>query len=80
LAEHLGRSHDLGLVQRAVDGVETTRENDGEKEFKKAMQRVRKAVSKLNRHLRENNLDDHVVILKEGPSDFPSYTMIARFG
>jgi len=80
LAEHLGRPHDLGKVQRAVDGFETTRENDGEKEFKKAMQRVRKAVSKLNRRLRENGLDTHFMIIRDGPNDWPSYTMIRRFG
>jgi hypothetical protein len=80
LAEHLGRPHDLGKVQRAVDGVETTRENDGEKEFKKARQRVRKALSKLNKQLRENGLDTHFMIIRDGPNDWPTYTMIRRFG
>ena len=44
------------------------------------MNRIRKALSKLRKHLRENNLDDHFVILKEGPSDCPSYTLVSRFG
>ncbi len=44
------------------------------------MNRIAKALSKLRKHLRENGLDDHVVIIKEGPRDEPSYTLISRFG
>ena len=79
LAKHLGRPQHLGAMQRAVDGFETFREDHGEEAFKKAMQRLRKAVSKLRDRLREHELDTHVMILKEGPNDWPSYTMIGRF-
>jgi len=80
LAKKLGVPHDLGKVQRAVDGMETGRDEQGEEAFQKAMVRVRKAVSKLRSRLREHELDTHVMILKEGPNDWPSYTMIGRFG
>ncbi len=79
LVKHLGRPQDLGAMQRAVDGFETSRKEDGEEAFKKAMQRLRKAISKLRNRLQEHDLDDHVIILKEGPNDWPSYTMICRF-
>lgn len=80
LAKKPGVAHSLGEVQRAVDGMETNRDEHGEEEYKKAMNRLAKALSKLRAQLREHDLDDHVVILKEGPRDEPSYTLISRFG
>ena len=80
LARKPGVPHALGEVQRAVDGMETYRDEHGEDAFRKSMNRIAKALSKLRSHLRENGLDDHVVILKEGPRDEPSYTLISRFG
>ncbi len=80
LAEKPGVPHDLWAVQRAVDGMETDRHEQGEEAFRKSMNRIAKALAKLRKHLRENDLDDHVIIIKEGPSDWPSYTLIARFG
>ena len=80
LARKPGVPHSLGEVQRAVDGMETYRDEHGEDAFRKSMNRIAKALSKLRSHLRENGLDDHVVILKEGPRDEPSYTLISRFG
>ncbi|MBN1341749.1 MAG: hypothetical protein JXQ73_03670 [Phycisphaerae bacterium] len=80
LARRPGVPHDLGDVQQAVDGVWMDLGEAGDAEFRKTMNRIAKALSKLRMHLRENNLDDHVLIVKEGPSDGPSYTMISRFG
>ncbi len=80
LAQKPGVSHTLGEVQRVVDGMETDRYEQGEDAFQKSTNRIAKALSKLRKHLRENGLDDHVLIVKEGPSDSPSYTLIARFG
>jgi len=79
LVKRLGAPRSLAEVQLAVDGVETL-EDAPKDEFKKAMNRVAKALSKLRRHLRENELDTHVFILKEGPSNYPTYTMFCRFG
>lgn len=80
LAKSPGVPHTLGEVQRAVDGMETYRDEHGDEAFQKSMNRIAKALSKLRKHLRENDLDDHVLIVKEGPRDDPSYTLIARFG
>jgi hypothetical protein len=80
LAESPGVPQHLSQVQRAVDGMETDRDAQGEDAFGKAMNRVRKAISKLRDRLREHELDDHVMIVKDGPADWPSYTMLARFG
>jgi len=80
LARKPGVPHSLGEVQRAVAGMETYRDEHGEDAFRKSMSRIAKALSKLRRHLRENDLDNHVVILKEGPRDEPSYTLVLRFG
>jgi len=80
LAKKPGVPHTLGEVQRVVDGMETSRDEQGEEAFRKSMNRIAKALSKLRKHLRENDLDDHVVIIKEGPRDCPSYTLMARFG
>jgi len=80
LAEKPGVSHALGKVQRAVDGMETDRDEHGKDPFDKSMKRIAKALSKLRKHLRENDLDDHVIIIKEGPRDEPSYTLVSRFG
>lgn len=75
-----GVPHSLFEVQLAVDGTTTMRDTHGEDDFRKSMNRIAKALSKLRKHLRENELDDHVVIIKEGPRDEPSYTLISRFG
>jgi len=80
LAKKLGVPHNLGEVQRAVDGMETDRDEQGEEAFRKAMQRARKAISKLRDRFREHELDTHVQIIKEGPRDYPSYALILRFG
>ena len=60
--------------------METDRDGHGEEEFRKAMNRIAKALSKLRRQLREHKLDDHVLIVKGGERDWPTYTMVARFG
>lgn len=60
--------------------METYREEHGEDAFQKAMNRIAKALSKLRKHLRENDLDDQVVLLKEGSRDYPNYTLMLRFG
>jgi hypothetical protein len=80
LARKPGVPHSLFEVQLAVDGTTTMRDTHGEDAFRKSMNRIAKALSKLRKHLRENELDDHVVIIKEGPRDQPSYTLISRFG
>lgn len=80
LARKPGVPHSLFEVQLAVDGTTTMRDTHGEDDFRKSMNRIAKALSKLRKHLRENELDDHVVIIKEGPRDEPSYTLISRFG
>ena len=80
LAKKPGVPHSLFEVQLAVEGMTTMRDTHGEDAFRKSMNRIAKALSKLRKHLQENDLDDHVVILKEGPRDEPSYTLISRFG
>jgi hypothetical protein len=80
LVRRPGVPYDLGDVQQAVDGVRMDLGEAGSDELRKTMSRIAKALSKLRKHLRENNLDDHVLIVKEGPSDCPSYTMVSRFG
>ena len=80
LAKKPGVPRTLADVQQAVDGMETDRDEQGEEAFRKAMQRARKVISKLRDRLREYELDTHVMIIKEGPNDWPSYTMISRFG
>ena len=80
LARRPGVAHPLGQVQEAVDGMQTHRDEHGEDQFQKSMKRIAKALSKLRAHLRENGLDDHIVIIKEGPRDDPSYTLLSRYG
>ena len=81
LAEHVGRPHDLSEIQRLLDGFETSdRIGSSEEEIKKAMQRVRKAVSTLRKRMREAKLDTHFMIVREGSDDYPNYTMVQRFG
>lgn len=80
LARKPGAPHTLGEVQRAVDGMETFRDQHGKDEFDRSMKRIAKALSKLRARLRENDLDDHVIIIKEGPRLDPSYTLVSRFG
>lgn len=80
LARRPGVPHPLWEVQRAVDKMDTDRERDGEEAFNRSMNRIAKALSKLRRHLEENGLDDHVMIIKEGPRNNPFYTLISRFG
>lgn len=80
LASPLGRACSLGEVQRAVDDMETTRDMDesGE-EYKKAGQRVRKALSKLRARLIEAGADDHLFVHRGGNRKYPEYTMVLRF-
>lgn len=59
LARRPGVAHDLGQVQRAVDGMETSRDDADPAAYRKAMYRVRKAISKLRDRLREDGLDTH---------------------
>jgi hypothetical protein len=68
-------------VQRAVDGLETARDRDpnGE-EYKKASQRIRKAISKLRAVTEEGGAADHLLIVRGGNTKFPEYTMVLRFG
>lgn len=80
LAKPIGVARNLGEVQRAVDQMETDRDERGEAEFQLAMNRLAKAISKLRKQLREHDLDDHVLIVKGGERDWPNYTMVARFG
>lgn len=79
LASPLGRACSLGEVQRAVDDMETPRDMDesGE-EYKKAGQRVRKAVSKLRARLIEGGADNHLIINRGGNQKHPEYTMVLR--
>jgi len=81
LAKPVGRPHDLGEVQRAVDRMETHADvESSKKQIRKAQQRLRTVISKLRKRMREAKLDDHFVIMKEDSGDWPSYSMIRRFG
>jgi hypothetical protein len=81
LASPVGRACTLAKVQRAVDGLETARDRDpnGE-EYKKASQRIRKAISKLRAVTEEGGAADHLLIVRGGNTKFPEYTMVLRFG
>ena len=80
LASPLGRACSLGEVQRAVDDMETTRGMDESGEaYKKAGQRVRKAISKLRARLIEAEANDHLIINRGGSQKYPEYTMVLRF-
>jgi hypothetical protein len=81
LANPVGRACSLAEVQRAVDGMETTRDMDATgDEFQRASQRVRKALTKLRQALRENGADTHLLIVRGGDARTPEYTMVLRFG
>jgi hypothetical protein len=81
LAKPVGRARSLAEVQRAVDGMETTRDMDATgDEFQRASQRVRKAIAKLRQALRENRADTHLLIVRGGDARTPEYTMVLRFG
>jgi len=81
LAKAVGRSHELGEVQRAVDGMEThVGVQSGKDEIRKAQQRLRTVISKLRERMHEADLDDHFVIVKEGRNEWPSYSMVRRHG
>jgi hypothetical protein len=81
LAKPVGRAHSLGDVQRAVEGMETSADaGSTPEEIEKAGKRLRKVVAKLRAALREAGLDDHVLIVKDGPQDEPQYSMVPRFG
>jgi hypothetical protein len=81
LAEPVGRAFTLAEVQRAVDGMETSRDLDATgEEFQHASQRVRKALAKLRQALRENGADTHLLIVRGGDARTPEYTMVLRFG
>ncbi len=77
LAKPLGVAKSFSEVQCAVDGVEIVYRKPDDK--KKARQRVRKAVSKLRAALREDGLDDHLVITGPGSREMPEYAMVRRF-
>jgi hypothetical protein len=64
-----------------VDGLETTRDMGltGE-EYKKASQRVRKAISKLRAAIEEGGAADHLLIVRGGSAASPEYPMVLRFG
>jgi hypothetical protein len=81
LASPVGRACKLAEVQRAVDGLETTRDMDptGE-EYKKASQRVRKAISRLRATIEEGGAADHLLIVRGGNAKYPEYTLVLRFG
>lgn len=79
LATPPGRARTLGEVQRAVDGVETPRDMDHD-EFRKASQRVRKAISKLRKRLIESGADQHLIINRGGTQKEPEWTLLPRFG
>jgi hypothetical protein len=80
LASPVGRACTLAEVQRAVDGLETERDRDpsGE-EYKKASQRVRKAISKLRAAIDEGGAADHLLIVRGGNTNYPEYSMLLRF-
>jgi major membrane immunogen (membrane-anchored lipoprotein) len=68
-------------VQRAIDGIETSRDMDATgEEYQKASQRVRKAISKLRAAIEEGGAADHVLIVRGGSQSDPEYTLVLRFG
>jgi hypothetical protein len=81
LASPVGRACTLAEVQRAVDGLETDRDMDptGE-DYKKASQRVRKAISKLRAAIEEGDAADHLLIVRGGNQKDPEYMLVLRFG
>jgi hypothetical protein len=81
LASPVGRACTLAEVQRAVDKLETTRAMGptGE-EYKKASQRVHKAISKLRAAIDEGGAVDHLLIVRGGNNKYPEYTFVLRFG
>lgn len=79
LTSPIGRAHHEAEIQRAVDGVETSAYIESDpKEIERAKVRMRKAISKLRDRLREAELDDHMVIVRDGPNQAPMYTMVMR--
>jgi hypothetical protein len=81
LALPVGRAHTLAEVQRAIDGIETSRDMDATgEEYQKASQRVRKAISKLRAAIEEGGAADHVLIVRGGSQIDPEYTLVLRFG
>lgn len=80
LASPVGRACTLAEVQRAVDGMETTRGMDESgDEYKQASQRVRKAISKLRAAIEEGGAADHLLIVRGGNQKDPEYTLVQRF-
>ena len=81
LLQVAGRARTLAEVQRAVDGMETTRDLDATgDEFQRASQRVRKAIAKLRQAVRENCADTHLPIVRGGDARISEYTLVLRFG
>lgn len=79
LVRQLGQPCPEAEVQRAVDRMETSEYlGHSDEQIRLARNRVRKAVSKLRKHLSEHGLDRHVVITREGGQRYPSYTMSYR--
>ena len=79
LARPVGAVRQLAEVQCAVDGFETNSDyvNDP-KEIARASARVRKTISRLRKQLREAELDEHLVIVRDGPNEAPTYSMVMR--
>ena len=81
LASPVGRARTFGEVQRAVDDMETPRDMDESgAEYKKAGQRVRKAISKLRSRLIEGGAENHLFINRGGSQKYPEHTMVLRLG
>jgi hypothetical protein len=68
-------------VQRVVDGVETHRDHDATgEEFRKASQRVHKAVANVRKAIRDAEADTHLLIVAGGDRANPEYTTVLRYG
>lgn len=81
LVKRFGKSCRLDVIQREIDGFETS-ENVGStaEEISKSKQRIRELISTLRSRLRENSLDECVVIHNENAKTNPAYTMSFRPG
>lgn len=79
LAKPVGRAAKLYEVQRAIDGMETTRDMRPD-DVRKAAQRLRKAISELRAALRDAGMDHHVCVVRGGTQAEPEYSMVWRFG
>jgi hypothetical protein len=73
LARPLGETQSLGTIQRTIDGFETFRDMA---DSAQAMQRFRKALSRLRGALAEHGADADLAIIKGGTRDDPDYKMV----